>query len=35
LIAIRRAFENAGVEFLPAAKNAKGVGVRLREDQKK
>lgn len=33
LIAIRRALEKAGVEFIPA-KNGKGVGVRLREDQK-
>jgi transcriptional regulator with XRE-family HTH domain len=31
LIAIRRALEEAGVEFIPA-KNGKGVGVRLRED---
>jgi hypothetical protein len=30
LIAIRRALEDAGVEFIPA-KNGKGVGVRLRE----
>jgi hypothetical protein len=28
--AIRRALEDAGVEFIPA-KNGKGVGVRLRE----
>ena len=31
LTAIRRALEDAGVEFLPA-KNGKGAGVRLRED---
>ena len=31
LTAIRRALEDAGVEFIPA-KNGKGVGVRLRED---
>jgi transcriptional regulator with XRE-family HTH domain len=30
LIAIRRALEDAGVEFIPA-KGGKGVGVRLRE----
>ena len=34
LTAIRRALEDAGVEFIPA-KNGKGVGVRLREDQDK
>jgi transcriptional regulator with XRE-family HTH domain len=34
LIAIRRALEEAGVEFIPA-KNGRGVGVRLREDQDK
>jgi transcriptional regulator with XRE-family HTH domain len=34
LAAIRRALEDAGVEFIPA-KNGKGVGVRLREDQDK
>ena len=32
--AIRRALEDAGVEFIPA-KNGKGAGVRLREDQGK
>jgi transcriptional regulator with XRE-family HTH domain len=32
--AIRRALEDAGVEFIPA-KSGKGVGVRLREDQRK
>jgi transcriptional regulator with XRE-family HTH domain len=32
LNAIRRALEEAGVEFIPA-KSGKGVGVRLREDQ--
>lgn len=32
LTAIRRALEDAGIEFLPA-KSGKGVGVRLREDQ--
>jgi transcriptional regulator with XRE-family HTH domain len=32
LTAIRRTLEDAGVEFIPA-KNGKGVGVRLREDQ--
>jgi transcriptional regulator with XRE-family HTH domain len=32
LTAIRRALEDAGVEFIPA-KNGKGIGVRLREDQ--
>jgi transcriptional regulator with XRE-family HTH domain len=32
LTAIRRALEDAGIEFIPA-KNGKGVGVRLREDQ--
>jgi transcriptional regulator with XRE-family HTH domain len=32
LAAIRRALEAAGVEFIPA-KNGKGIGVRLREDQ--
>jgi transcriptional regulator with XRE-family HTH domain len=32
LTAIRRALENAGVEFIPA-KSGKGVGVRLREEQ--
>jgi transcriptional regulator with XRE-family HTH domain len=32
LIAIVRALEDAGVEFIPA-KNGKGIGVRLREDQ--
>jgi transcriptional regulator with XRE-family HTH domain len=32
LIAIRRALEDAGVEFIPA-KNGKGVGVRLREEK--
>ena len=32
LAAIRRALEDAGVEFIPA-KGGKGVGVRLREDQ--
>jgi transcriptional regulator with XRE-family HTH domain len=32
LTAIRRALESAGVEFIPA-RNGKGVGVRLREDQ--
>jgi hypothetical protein len=31
LLAIRRALESAGIEFIPA-KNGKGVGVRLRED---
>jgi transcriptional regulator with XRE-family HTH domain len=31
LLAIRRALEDAGVEFIPA-KNGKGVGVRLREE---
>jgi transcriptional regulator with XRE-family HTH domain len=31
LTAIRRALEDAGVEFIPA-KNGKGVGVRLREE---
>jgi transcriptional regulator with XRE-family HTH domain len=31
LAAIRRALEDAGVEFIPA-KNGKGVGVRLREE---
>jgi transcriptional regulator with XRE-family HTH domain len=30
LAAIRRAFEEAGVEFIPA-RNGRGVGVRLRE----
>jgi transcriptional regulator with XRE-family HTH domain len=34
LIAIRRALEDAGVDFIPA-KGGKGVGVRLREDQEK
>jgi DNA-binding transcriptional regulator YiaG len=33
LTTIRRTFEDAGVEFI-AARNGKGVGVRLREDQK-
>jgi transcriptional regulator with XRE-family HTH domain len=33
MAAIRRALEDAGVEFIPA-KGGKGVGVRLREDQK-
>ena len=33
LIAIRRALENAGVEFIPA-KSGKGVGVRLDRDDK-
>jgi transcriptional regulator with XRE-family HTH domain len=32
LTAIRRALEDAGVQFIPA-KNGKGVGVRLREGQ--
>jgi transcriptional regulator with XRE-family HTH domain len=32
LAAIRRALEDAGVEFIPA-KAGKGVGVRLRKDQ--
>jgi transcriptional regulator with XRE-family HTH domain len=32
LTAIRRALEEAGVQFIPA-KSGKGVGVRLREDQ--
>jgi transcriptional regulator with XRE-family HTH domain len=32
LAAIRRALEDAGVEFIPA-RSGKGVGVRLREDQ--
>lgn len=32
LTAIRRALEDAGVDFIPA-KNGKGVGVRLREDK--
>jgi transcriptional regulator with XRE-family HTH domain len=32
LTAIRRALEEAGVEFIPA-KSGKGVGVRLREDK--
>jgi transcriptional regulator with XRE-family HTH domain len=32
LTTIRRALEDAGVEFIPA-KGGKGVGVRLREDQ--
>jgi transcriptional regulator with XRE-family HTH domain len=32
LIAIRRALEDAGVEFIPAKSGGKGVGVRLRED---
>jgi transcriptional regulator with XRE-family HTH domain len=32
MAAIRRALEDAGVEFIPA-KGGKGVGVRLREDQ--
>jgi predicted transcriptional regulator len=32
LSAIRRALEEAGVEFIPA-KNGKGVGVRLKEDK--
>jgi DNA-binding transcriptional regulator YiaG len=32
--AIRRALEDAGVEFIPA-RGGKGVGVRLREDQEK
>jgi transcriptional regulator with XRE-family HTH domain len=32
ITAIRRALEDAGVEFIPA-KSGKGVGVRLREDQ--
>jgi transcriptional regulator with XRE-family HTH domain len=32
LTTIRRTFENAGVEFLPA-KNGRGVGVRLLEDK--
>ena len=32
LIAIRRALEDSGVEFIPA-KSGKGVGVRLREGQ--
>ena len=32
LTAIRRALEDAGVEFIPA-KSGKGVGVRLRMDQ--
>ena len=31
LNAIRRALEDAGIEFIPA-RNGKGVGVRLRED---
>lgn len=31
LIAIRRALEEAGIEFLPA-RGGKGVGVRLREE---
>jgi transcriptional regulator with XRE-family HTH domain len=34
LAAIRRALEEAGVEFIPA-KNGKGIGVRLREEQYK
>jgi transcriptional regulator with XRE-family HTH domain len=34
LAAIQRAFETAGVEFIPA-RNGKGIGVRLREDQEK
>jgi transcriptional regulator with XRE-family HTH domain len=34
LAAIRRALEDAGVEFIPA-KSGRGVGVRLREDQQK
>jgi hypothetical protein len=29
--AIVHALEEAGVEFIPASKNGKGVGVRLRE----
>jgi transcriptional regulator with XRE-family HTH domain len=29
LVAIRRALEGAGVEFIPANKSGKGVGVRL------
>jgi transcriptional regulator with XRE-family HTH domain len=33
LVAIRRALEDAGVEFT-AAKGGKGVGVRLKEDRK-
>jgi transcriptional regulator with XRE-family HTH domain len=32
MTAIRRALEDAGVEFIPA-KSGKGVGVRLREDK--
>jgi transcriptional regulator with XRE-family HTH domain len=32
MAAVRRALETAGVEFIPA-RNGKGVGVRLREDQ--
>jgi DNA-binding XRE family transcriptional regulator len=32
LAAVRRALEEAGVELIPA-KNGRGVGVRLREDQ--
>lgn len=34
LTAIRRALEDAGIEFI-SAKNGKGVGVRLREDQER
>jgi hypothetical protein len=32
LVAIRRALEDAGIEFIPANKSGKGVGVRLREE---
>jgi transcriptional regulator with XRE-family HTH domain len=32
LTAMRRSLEDGGVEFIPA-RNGKGVGVRLREDQ--
>ena len=34
LATIRRTLEDAGVEFIPA-RNGKGVGVRLREDQER
>jgi transcriptional regulator with XRE-family HTH domain len=33
LTAIRRAFESAGVDFIPAKSGKGGVGVRLREGQ--
>jgi hypothetical protein len=30
---MRRALEDGGVEFIPAKKSGKGVGVRLRKEQ--